>query len=221
MAQYLGDLRKAKVHEILAGRNKWYLAEGDRVMIDKQDGFIEKISVNGSYIGKNSKSLFCDINRFGQPVIGANAEHIDSEEFSLAGYENIDVDDIQEEDKKVASSHMVDIKLDDGTTVTLDSAGEFSDTKFNLGYCLSVHKAQGSEWRKVVLVIHRSFAVLLFRELIYTAMTRAREFLTIVDLSNALNGALKTQRIKGNTIKDKIEYFNSKLTLTEDIQIIP
>jgi ATP-dependent exoDNAse (exonuclease V) alpha subunit len=84
-----------------------------------------------------------------------------------------------------------------------------------------VHKAQGSEWRKVFFVIHRAFKVLLFRELIYTAMTRAREELVIIDTSNALEGAIASQRIKGNSIEEKIEWFNSKLALTEVVPIIP
>lgn len=222
MAQYLGDKRGAKVHQVLAGRNKLYLAEGDRVMVEKQDGVISKISMNASYIGKTPMSVVCDVNRFGQAVIN-NEEHghIDDDDFELTGYENLDVDIIPDEEKKLAASHMVDVLLDTGETVTLESAGDFSDAKFNLGYALSVHKAQGSEWRKVVFIMHKNFRNMLYRELIYTAMTRAREYLSIIDLTNCLDHSLKQQRIKGNSIAEKIEWFNSKLTMTEPVQIVP
>jgi ATP-dependent exoDNAse (exonuclease V) alpha subunit len=222
VAQYLGDLRKAKIHQVIAGRNTICLAEGDRVMVEKQDGTITKINLNGLYMGKPPLSNVCDINRFGKPMLGVDhASDIDGDNFSLEGYENLDVDAIPEEEKKQSASHAVHVKLDDDTECILDSVGDFSDAKFNLGYCLSVHKAQGSEWRKVFFVIHRAFKVLLFRELIYTAMTRAREELVIIDTSNALEGAIASQRIKGNSIEEKIEWFNSKLALTEVVPIIP
>jgi len=220
LATYLGDKRGAKVHEILAGRNTWYLSAGDRVMVEKQDGVIKSININASYMGKTSKSILYDINRFGKPVGSNNGEHIDSEEFNLEGYKDLNVDDIADEEKKIASSHIVTVEMDDGSVTSLDSAGDFSDAKFCLGYCLSVHKAQGSEWRKVVLVLHKNFKILLFRELIYTAMTRAKDELVIVDLSNSLQGAIEAQRIKGNSVKEKIEWFNSKLALTEDVQVV-
>jgi len=192
-------------------------------MIAKQDGVIKKINYNADYMGKAVLSKTCDINRFGKPVIGSsgNGISIDHEDFALEGYEELNVDNIADEEKKQAASHIIDVQMDDGSIETLSSAGDFSDAKFCLGYCLSVHKAQGSEWRKVVLVIHKNFKVLLFRELIYTAMTRAKEELVIVDLSNALDDAIKSQRVKGNSIKEKIEWFNSKLALTEDIVVQP
>ncbi|MFM8749772.1 ATP-binding domain-containing protein, partial [Rhabdaerophilum sp.] len=52
--------------------------------------------------------------------------------------------------------------------------------EFDYGYALTVHKAQGSQWDKVVL-FDESFA---FREhrarWLYTAVTRAAKALTIV-----------------------------------------
>ena len=52
-------------------------------------------------------------------------------------------------------------------------------------------------------------------------MTRAREELVIVDMSNAMQNAIKTQRIKGNTVKEKIEWFNSKIVMTEPFNVLP
>ena len=220
IAQYLGDIVNAKVHEVIAGRNKQYLAVGDRVMIEKQDGVITKININGDYIGAQSHSILFDINRFGKPL--TNQDQDDDSEFLLQGYADLNVEDTPDSEKKIQASHVVFVKLDgEEKEIELRSAGDFADNKFNLGYCLSIHKAQGSEWRKVILVIHRSMNVLLFRELIYTAMTRAREELVIVDMSNAMQNAIKTQRIKGNTVKEKIEWFNSKIVMTEPFNVLP
>ncbi len=49
-----------------------------------------------------------------------------------------------------------------------------------LGYAMTVHRAQGSEWPVVVVVLTRRQYVLLRRELLYTALTRARERLVLV-----------------------------------------
>lgn len=49
-----------------------------------------------------------------------------------------------------------------------------------LAWCLTVHKAQGGEWPVVVLVLDRGHRIMLARELVYTAITRAREGLILV-----------------------------------------
>lgn len=47
-------------------------------------------------------------------------------------------------------------------------------------WCLTVHKSQGGEWPVVVLVLDRSQRSMLTRELVYTAVTRARRGLLLV-----------------------------------------
>ena len=53
-------------------------------------------------------------------------------------------------------------------------------------WCLTVHKSQGGEWPVVVLVIDSSHRAMLWRELVYTAITRARRGLLLVGTSNLL-----------------------------------
>lgn len=48
------------------------------------------------------------------------------------------------------------------------------------GYAYSVHKAQGSEFRHVIVVVSEDMARLFGKPALYTAVTRARETLTIV-----------------------------------------
>lgn len=43
-------------------------------------------------------------------------------------------------------------------------------------YCISIHKSQGSEYPAVITIVHHSHFVMLRRNLLYTAMTRARKF---------------------------------------------
>lgn len=224
IAQFLGAKRKAMVYEIIAGMRKLYLAEGDRVMFDKQDGYIARIVHNGNYVGRVPKPASTELTRFGMRVLGNDAAL--DEDFELTGYENLDVSKIADEGdddsaKKRQASHIVDILLDNGRTVSLSTAGEFSEQWFSLGYALTVHKAQGCEWRKVILLMHRNHATLLNRELVYTAITRAREYCMVVDLCNMVDKAIANQRIKGDSIEAKIEWFNAEISLEEPVPVIP
>ncbi|MCG3204351.1 MAG: ATP-dependent RecD-like DNA helicase [Elusimicrobia bacterium] len=50
-----------------------------------------------------------------------------------------------------------------------------------LAYAITVHKAQGSEWPIVIVPVHKSFGgLLLQRNLLYTAVTRAKQLLILV-----------------------------------------
>jgi hypothetical protein len=50
------------------------------------------------------------------------------------------------------------------------------------GYALTVHKAQGSEWDRVVVIDHGSYDKVGAREWNYVALTRARKTITVVRL---------------------------------------
>ena len=216
IAQRLGTKRNAIVHEIVAGIAKLYLAVGDKIMYNKQVGVIKRISKNAQYMGKAPKHPGTNLARFGEYVgIASDAE----EEFELAGYDNLDIDKIldKEEDLTRIASHIIDIETQDGIEYTLESIGDFAPANFSLGYALTVHKAQGCEWRKVFLVLHRDHSTLLFRELLYTAITRAKEEVVIIAKRTVIEKAIRTQRLKGNTLKDKIEYFNAGLLNSEII----
>lgn len=52
--------------------------------------------------------------------------------------------------------------------------------ELNLAYCLSIHKAQGSEYKVVILPMFRGYSIMLKRKLFYTAITRAKEKLSIL-----------------------------------------
>ena len=55
---------------------------------------------------------------------------------------------------------------------------------FELAYGITVHKAQGSEFQEVLVVLPERRA-LLSRELVYTALTRSRTKLTLLILEDA------------------------------------
>jgi exodeoxyribonuclease V alpha subunit len=71
----------------------------------------------------------------------------------------------------------VTLATDDGRRVSLPIRE--LDT-FKLGFASSVHKAQGSQWPGVVVALSRSHHVMLTRNLVYTALTRAADLLVLV-----------------------------------------
>lgn len=81
----------------------------------------------------------------------------------------------------------------DGTIVEY----EFSELDdLALAYACSVHKAQGSEYPVVVIPIHTQHYVMLQRNLVYTALTRARKAAVFVGTRKALAIALRNDKVR-------------------------
>ncbi|EMF4753202.1 ATP-binding domain-containing protein, partial [Yersinia enterocolitica] len=66
-------------------------------------------------------------------------------------------------------------------------------------YAMTVHKSQGSEFEHTALVLPNTFMPVLTRELVYTAITRARQRLTLYCNDKVLSRAIQTptQRVSG------------------------
>lgn len=210
IAEFAGKDRGAIVYEIIAGFSKQYLAVGDKVMFNKIDGIITSIERNPNYFGKEPLPCGNNLSRWGHYNHGDHSTH-DPFEDSTLSYDNFSIDSLAEEkvERKQQASHIITITYSDGRFETISGAGDLGEAKFSLGYCLSVHKAQGSEWRKVFILFHKDHSIMLFRELFYTAATRARTDVCIIGKDVIINKAIKNQRIKGKTLKDKLEFFNS------------
>ena len=76
---------------------------------------------------------------------------------------------------------------DDGRRLTLRV--DELDT-MRLAHAVSIHKAQGSQAPAVVVVLHRGHHLMLTRNLVYTAITRAERVCVVVGERAALHVAL-------------------------------
>ena len=65
---------------------------------------------------------------------------------------------------------------------------------FKLGYTISIHKSQGSEFKIVILPVLNSYNFMLYRKIIYTAITRAKEKLIVLGEESALKKAISTDK---------------------------
>jgi len=59
-------------------------------------------------------------------------------------------------------------------------------------YAMTIHKSQGSEYDRVVLVLPPESSPLIGRELVYTGITRAKRHLTVVGSEAAMRGCINT-----------------------------
>lgn len=101
--------------------------------------------------------------------------------------------------------------IDDGTlSLVLDDArhviippslkGPFNNLydprkQVDLAYCMTVHKAQGSEFDTIIYVMSRSQAWMLNRNNFYTGVTRARYHVTVITDRYALAYAMRRPRL--------------------------
>lgn len=235
IADFLGRERGAEVIEVVAGFEKKYLAVGDKLLVQKQEAIITKIQRNSKYAGKaplDPKKF--TITRWGGATKKKNGDDLqDVAAGTVFDDPDFDVDDYLDalansevKDRKNASSHIVEVrfitpeeKLAGKLEENVDDDEEEFDHRLEtsaalneclFGYALTVHKSQGSEWRRVFGLTHHSHAKMCSRELMYTMMTRARDFLYMivepdrVQVAGTLSSAARKPRLKGDTLAEKL-----------------
>ncbi len=79
-------------------------------------------------------------------------------------------------------------------------------SSFKLGYAISIHKSQGSEFDTVILPVSNSYGKMLYKKLYYTAITRSKKKLIIIGDLNALKFACNNNLsdIRRTSLKEKV-----------------
>lgn len=80
------------------------------------------------------------------------------------------------------------VKYEDAYVKYVDDFSELDHA-----YCMTIHKAQGSQWKNVFLLIMKNHYRMLENSIIYTGYTRAQEFLCLIGDPSAIEYAIKTQ----------------------------
>lgn len=210
IANHIARSRENVTYEVVAGFLKHYFSVGDKVLYDREDAIVLEIMPNLSYAGVATQhpSIYLDYWGHDNTPKGektynesSTGEDID---FLLA---QVSAD---ESERVTQASHTIKLLMQDSDTEkTISKAAEINS--LILGYALTVHKAQGSEWDKVFLLLHNSHATMMQRELLYTAVTRAKKELFIICEGDTFTKAVISQRIKGNTLAEKAIYFQGKI----------
>lgn len=110
------------------------------------------------------------------------------------------------------------VGTDGGLTVNFDGMpieiGKDSDALGNLqlAYATSIHKVQGSEFPCAVVIAHKSHSFMHHRNLLYTAVTRAKESVIILgDRWGIDNCAAKRQLDRRNTFLSFLLHQDTRL----------
>lgn len=87
--------------------------------------------------------------------------------------------------------------------ITVDFGGEapidYEKAELNeltLAYAMSVHKSQGSEYPVIILPLTPAHHIMLQRNLLYTAITRAQKLVVLLGTKAALNTAVESDRTR-------------------------
>ena len=102
---------------------------------------------------------------------------------------------------------IVDVtKIDDKEVLLIDFDGRILTynssqiENITLGYAISIHKSQGSEFDNVILPICESYKMMLKKKIIYTAVTRAKKKLIMLGSLDSLDYAIHVPDYKRQTM---------------------
>ncbi len=100
-------------------------------------------------------------------------------------------------------AHQLEVEFDDGKTA-MYAFSELEELEHS--YSITIHKAQGSEFDVVILVVPQTSNMLLTRNLLYTGMTRAKKLLIVIGNNNLINNMIQnSENKKRNTgLKTKL-----------------
>lgn len=105
------------------------------------------------------------------------------------------------------------IDIENESFKSLDVMFEFGSVHYekeeiedlNLAYAISIHKAQGSEFKLVIVPFSFKYYIMLKRKLIYTAITRAKEYLIMIGNIEALRkGIVQIEDKRKTKLQDRL-----------------
>jgi len=215
IANHIARKKGLVTYEVIAGFNKHYLSIGDKVLVDKEDAIIIDIAHNGLYAGKAAAKPSTTLDYWGcehsPGTVTTTQEEIEQslDDIDLM-LSSIQVSGDGDKSERVTKcSHLITVRMcETDEERVLETAAEVNSLL--LAYALTIHKSQGSEWRKVFVLLHKSHATMLQRELLYTAVTRAREELYVICEPDSFVQGVLSQKIRGNTLEEKAEFFKGK-----------
>jgi exodeoxyribonuclease V alpha subunit len=97
-------------------------------------------------------------------------------------------------DRMVVVPPVLEVETKEGHIVIIDPRKDI-----DLAYAITTHKAQGSEYRRVIYVLNRSTWFVQTRANFYTAITRARHHVKLITDTRSFQHAVSTTR----TVKDR------------------
>jgi exodeoxyribonuclease V alpha subunit len=76
--------------------------------------------------------------------------------------------------------------------------------EYEIAFAMSIHKSQGSEFDRVIVMLPDQLSPVLTRELLYTAVTRARSALTIYGSASIIEQAIGRQVVRASGLGEAL-----------------
>lgn len=98
----------------------------------------------------------------------------------------------------------------EGNIYTMVVSRKTLQAEFSLAYAMTVHKSQGSEFKAVVIAFEKGWKKFLQRNLLYTAVTRAKVECRIIGDMDAVDSAIQTNDIefRNTMLADRLKHFD-------------
>lgn len=114
---------------------------------------------------------------------------------------------VKKNNGQVKNETFIEVEVQSGYgTETISYTLKEAQEQLELAYAMTIHKSQGSEYRVVIIPFDESHRFMMKRNLIYTAMTRAKQHLVLVGNPEILNKGIadnsNIERMSG--IREKI-----------------
>lgn len=204
LVRYFNPPEKSPRFIIKAGYIHVTFSIGDKVMLlannnelgltNGQIGVVTDIVANANFKGET----------VGGDIAGFDGE-IDMNDFDAVVDDA--VEDTEEENESLRqASHIMKVRFQNyHEDVNFTTAGDFK--RIAHAYAFTCHKSQGGEYENVVILLHSANHIMLCREWLYTAITRAKNKVILLHNRRGLITAINTQRIKGKNIAEKARAF--------------
>ncbi|MBN8550012.1 MAG: AAA family ATPase, partial [Deltaproteobacteria bacterium] len=140
------------------------------------------------------------VNKIDYRVGDKVCQRVNNYQLDEIGVYNGDIGYIHSVDKQ---SRSIRVEMWDGRLIKYE---QNDLQQLSLAYAITVHRSQGSEIPCVILALHDSHFTLLERQLIYTAVTRAKQLLIVVGSKRSLSIACKrtSTRRRSSCLAEKI-----------------
>lgn len=166
---------------------KFYGLERERIRVDTDDGIYDFVNAHGHKFYLDDQILITK-NDYSIGIRNGDLGFIktiyDNSEEGVFGVLNLD-------------GREIDITLD-----VLD--------KLELGYAITIHKSQGSQWQNVILVLDKDAERMIDKTLLYTGVTRAENKLIICcEDDQLIEGAIARGSVAHSRQTNLLEHLNT------------
>lgn len=214
-----------KIYDDLDMYLMFYDLNDIQILCPRKDGVVGTENINKSLQEKlnpasplkNEFKFFDTIFREGDKVIQMkndfrklNVCNGDTGIIERIYFEKPTDDDDEDDEKSIA----IEVNID-GRVVKYQT----EDLKnLKLGYAITIHKSQGSEWKCVIIPITKEIAILAKRNLLFTGITRAREVFSLYGDYKSIHRTVKTidTSKRNTTLKERIQkLYSEKMALQQ------